>query len=148
MGDSEQWNIDDNGYYLTDYKYTAPRTSPVVIDESLLSDDINPISHIVKFDQPSNIKINYSIGMMYAGPGLSPTVGLYYDYKANNGSNYTRQSLPIDNLGEANQINSVTSNTITLTQREISLENVTELTIWTSGRPVLWVDYIQIEILE
>lgn len=148
MGNPEQWSIDDNGYYLTDYDYTAPMTSPVVIEESLLSDDIHPISHTVKFDQSNNIKLNYSIGMMAAGQALSPQVGLYYSYKTADGGNFLRQFLLVDNLGEANQINSITSNAITLTQREISLENVTELTIWTSGRPVLWVDYIQIEILE
>lgn len=148
MGDPDKWSIDNNSYYLTDYTYTAPRTSPVIIDEALLSDDIHPISHTIKFNEPNNIKIKYSIGEMYAGPGLMPKVGLYYDYKTADGSNHEGTFISVDNLGEANTINSVVSNPIILTEKEITVENITELTIWTSGRPVLWVDYIQIEILE
>ena len=148
MGDSDKWSIDDNGYYLTNYKYTAPRTSPIVINETLLSDDTNPVSHVIKFEQPSNIQMNYAIGKMYAGSSASPSVGLYYNYKTGDGSNRLNMPITVDNLGEANEIDTVTSNPITLTERDITLENVTELTIWTSGRPVLWVDYIQIEILE
>lgn len=157
MGDSEQWNIDDNGYYLTDYYYSPaidtsdwPSDTPMPEDTSakLYSEDSAPLYHTVTFESPTNIKLNYSIGEMYAGPSVLPRVGLYYNYKTGEGRNYSNASITVDNLGEASEINTVTSNPITLTEREITLENITELTIRTSGRPVLWVDYIQIEILE
>ena len=148
MGDTSKWDIDSNGYYLTDYTYIAPSTSPYITDEQLMSKDTKPITHTITFDEASDIKINYSIGMMYQGPGLSPSAGVYYNYKTANGNNAMNLSLSVDNLGEASEINSIENNPIVLTEREVTLENIKELTIWTSGRPVLWVDYIQIEVLE
>lgn len=148
MGDSEQWRIDDNGYYLTNYKYTAPRTSPYTVEESLYSNDTNPIYHKITFEEPINITLKYAIGMMYAGYGTSPSAGLYYDYKTTDGHDYVNTPLAIDRLGEASEINTIVNNDIVLTEREVELENITELTLKSISRPVLWVDYIQIEVLE
>ena len=157
MGDPEQWSIDDNGYYLTNYRYSPaidtsnwPSDIPMPADTSasLYSIDVSPIDHVTTFKEPSNIKINYSVGKMYAGTSTNPSPGLYINYKTADGGNYLMRSIPIDNLGNADEINSVINNPIILTERETTLENVTELTIKTSGRPVLWVDYIQIEVLE
>lgn len=157
MGDPDKWTVDSNSYYLTNYHYSPaidtsnwPSDTPKPDDTSakLYSEDSAPLYHTVTFESPANIKLKYAIGKMYAGPGVSPSAGLYYSYKTADGGNHSNAPITVDNLGEASEIDTVTSNPITLTEREIALENITELTIQTSGRPVLWVDYIQIEILE
>lgn len=118
--------------------------------ERLISSTANLISHTITFNEPTDVDINYAVGSMYKGPAMSPTAGLYYSFKdAATGDTALNNPLETDILSaNAADIYTIVDNPITLTERSIEVSNILELTIWTNGSPVLWIDHIQVEIKE